>query len=184
VVRLIPILLVLATTTAHAGKKNPKVAKYTAAAAAGVSGAVTVAGFMTRPSGDVFNTPVLYTGLGMLFVTPSFGHFYAGQYLTLGMGVRAVATGVAIYAIRTQVRAVRCDEPGASHEPECQAFTEHAVPFLGLAAIAFVGGVWYDVLDAGDAAERHNKKHGFTTPVPVPTVMPGGAPGVTISGYF
>lgn len=152
--------------------------------AAGVAGAVTLAGFVTTKEGEAFNQPVLYTGVGLLMVTPSLGEFYAGQYLTYGMGVRALATGLAVYTLRSQVKAVRCDTVGASYDLACKSFTENAYPLLGLAAIAFVGGVWYDVLDAPDAADRYNASHGY---VVTPAALPGPqgmAPGLMLSGSF
>jgi hypothetical protein len=54
---------------------------------------------------------------------------------------------------------------------------------LGLAAIGFIGGVWYDALDADDAAERWNRKHGFSITPAVPTSN-GAAPGMTLTGVF
>lgn len=180
---LVPLMLVLACATAHA-EKDRKTATYLSAGAASVAGAVTLAGFLTTPEGEAFNTPVLYTGLGLLFIAPSAGEYYAGQYLTIGMGVRAAATGFAVWTLQSQTRAVRCDTIGASTALDCETFTENAYPFMGIAAIAFIGGVWYDVLDAGDAADRYNRKHSIMA---VPTVMPGPqglAPGLSISGAF
>lgn len=170
--------------TANAGPKNRNTAKIISGTSAGVAGAVTLAGFLTTPQGEAFNEPVLYTGVGMLAIAPSFGEFYAGQYLTIGMGIRAAATGLAFYTLNTQTRAVICDQVGASKDLDCESFTENAYPLLGISAIAFVGGVWYDVLDAGDAADRYNSKHGFTV---APTTLPGPqglAPGLVVSGQF
>lgn len=184
--RSLVVALVLLASVGHAdaGRKSRQTARVLSGAAAGVSGAVTMAGFLTRAEGDAFNQPLLFTGVGLLAVTPSLGEFYAGQYLTYGMGIRVLATGLAVYALETQTRAVRCDVPGASTEPNCEVFTENAYPLLGIAAIAFIGGVWYDVLDAGDAADRYNAKHGFAV---APTAMQGPqglAPGLMLGGTF
>jgi len=120
----------------------------------------------------------------MLAITPSGGEFYAGQYLTWGMGIRAVATGLAIWTLQTQTKKVVCDVPGANHDLNCESFTEHTYPLLGVAAIAFIGGVWYDVLDAGDAADRYNAHHGFTI-APAPMAGPQGTvPGLMLGGTF
>jgi hypothetical protein len=181
---LVVLVILLISTAADAGPRNRNTARVMSGTAAGVSGAITLAGFVTTPSGEPFNRPVLYTGLGMLMVTPSLGEFYAGQYLTWGMGVRAVATGFAIWTLQTQTEAVRCDEIGAPHEPTCNSFNDMAYPLLGIAGIAFIGGVWYDVLDAADAADRFNARHGYTV-VPVPLRGPNGmAPGLVLSGSF
>ena len=181
---VVTLCLLVLCATANAGPKDPKTAKLLSAVGASVSGAVVVAGFVSAPDSKRINPPVMYTGIGMLFVTPSLGEFYAGQYLTIGMGVRALAAGFAVYTLETQTKLATCDDALSSDEPPCEIFKESAYPLLGIAAIAFVGGVWYDTLDAGDAAERYNRKHGFTV---VPSVQPGPhgpAPGLVLSGWF
>ena len=183
---LIPVFVALglcATSTADAGPKNRKTATWLSAGSAGVSGAVVVAGFMTSPAGERFNAPVMYTGLGLLFVTPSAGQFYGGQYLNIGMGIRALSAGLAVYTLQTQTRLATCDTAHSSNEPPCEVFTEGAYPLLGIAAIGFIGGVWYDVFDAGDAVDKWNAEHGFTITPAVPTAS-GAAPGLTLSGTF
>jgi hypothetical protein len=170
--------------TAEAGPKSRDRARLMSGVAAAVSGGVTVSGFMFAEQGDAFNLPVLYTGIGLLSVTPSLGEFYAGQYLTIGMGVRAAAAGLAIYTLENYTRLAKCDSAPSSDPPECTILTEGAYPLLGIAAIAFIGGVWYDVLDASDAVDRYNTKHGFTA---TPTVLRGAqgfAPGLALTGYF
>lgn len=183
--RCLPLVVLLALLgTAEAGPKNRDTARILSGTAAAGAGVVTLAGFLTTPQGEPFNRPVLYTGIGMLMVAPSAGEFYAGQYLTLGMGIRAGATALALYTLSSQTRAVVCDEPGATRDMTCQQFTENAYPLLGVSAIAFIGGVWYDVLDAADSADRYNQKHGFTV---APTTLAGPqgiAPGFVLSGVF
>ena len=179
---LVAVFLVLACSTAHA-EKDPKTATILAASSAGVSGAVVVTGFMTAPAGKRINPPITYTGVGLLFVTPSLGHFYAGQYLTWGMGIRLAAAAVAVYALETQTSLAVCDDATSSMDPPCEIFSEGAYPLLGIAAIGFIGGVWYDVLDADDAVHRYNKKHGMSIVPGVPTAN-GPAPGLTLTGFF
>jgi hypothetical protein len=174
----------LLSATAHADAKDPRTAKILSGTAAAVSGAVVVSGFVTAKDGAPFNYPVLYTGIGLLAITPSLGEFYAGQYLTIGMGVRVAGAGIAIYTLENFTRLAKCPLAPPSDPPECEILEENAYPLLGIAAITFIGGVWYDVLDAGDAAERYNKKHGFTI---VPAVVPGPhgpTPGVLVGGTF
>lgn len=182
--RWVVTCLLLASVPAHAGPKDRQTARLLSGTAASVSGAVVLSGFVFAQDGKPFNVPVLYTGLGLLAVTPSLGELYAGQYVTIGMGVRAAATGLAVYTLRTQTRFATCDDALSSNEPPCEIFKELAYPLLGIAAIAFIGGVWYDVLDAPDAADRYNKRHGFA---PVPAVLPGPqgpAPGLMLGGTF
>ena len=182
--RIVLLALLLVSTAAYAGPRNRQTAKVMSGTGAAVAGAVTLAGFVTVPEGEAFNRPVLYTGVGMLFVTPSLGEFYSGQYLTWGMGVRALATGLAVWTLQTQTVAVRCEVIGAPQEPTCTSFNEKGYPLLGIAGIAFVGGVWYDVLDASDSADRFNARHGYSI-VPAPLRGPNGmAPGLVVSGNF
>jgi hypothetical protein len=168
--------------TAHAEKKR-QTATLLSAVSSGVSGGVVVAGFVPAPNSERINEPVLYTGIGLLFVTPSLGEIYAGQYLTWGMGIRLLASGLAVYTLNTQTKEATCDNATSSDAPKCEVFTEGAYPLLGIAAIAFIGGVWYDVLDAGDAADRYNAKHGLRVTPVVPTSS-GLAPGMSLSGSF
>ncbi|HEY5925913.1 MAG TPA: hypothetical protein VIV11_29700 [Kofleriaceae bacterium] len=179
---LAALLVVLASTTAHA-EKDPKTATILSASAAGVSGAVAVAGFMTAPAGNRINPPLTYTGLGLLFVTPSLGEFYAGQYLTWGMGIRLAASALAVYALETQTKLAVCDGAMSSNDPKCEVFSEGAYPLLAIAGVGFVGGIWYDVLDADDAVHRYNRKHGVSVVPGVPTTH-GPAPGLTLTGSF
>lgn len=179
---LVAATLVVLCATAHA-EKDRKTAVVLSAAGASVSGAVVLAGFLTARDAERINPPVMYTGLGLLFVTPSLGEFYAGEYITLGMGVRALATGLAVYTLDSQTRLATCDNASSSTAPKCEVFTENAYPLLGVAAIAFVGGVWYDVLDAGDAVDRHNAAFGLSVTPAVPTAS-GLAPGLSLSGRF
>jgi hypothetical protein len=179
---LVTVMLVLTCATAQADKKR-KTATILSTAGASVSGAVVLAGFMTAPDSKRINPPVMYTGIGMLFVTPSLGEFYAEQYLTIGMGIRAASALLAVYTLETQTKLATCDTAHSSTEPPCEIFKEAAYPMLGLAAIGFIGGVWYDALDADDAVDRYNRKHGFKITPGVPTTS-GAAPGLTISGSF
>jgi hypothetical protein len=179
---LVMCLLLGSYSTAHA-EKNPRTATILSVSSASVSGAVVLAGFMTAPAGQRVNAPVMYTGVGLLFVTPSLGQFYAGQYLTWGMGVRLAAAGLAVYTLETQTSLAVCDNAMSSNDPPCEVFSEGAYPLLGIAAIGFIGGVFYDALDADDAVHRYNKKHGYTITPGVPTTS-GAAPGLTLSGWF
>jgi len=55
---------------------------------------------------------------------------------------------------------------------------------LGIAGIAFIGGMAYDVGDAAPAVDRYNASHGFVV-VPTAVSTPTGpAPGVSVSGVW
>lgn len=179
------LTFVVSSSLADARPKNRQVARIAAGTASSVSGAVVLSGFLFARDSLPFNKPLLYSGIGLLSVTPSVGQFYAGQLLTVGMGVRAAAAAFAVYTLATQTREATCQDALSSNE-KCETFEENAYPMLGLAAIAFVGGVWYDVLDAGDAVDRYNRRHGFTV-APAPVVLRGRdgvIPGLALSGAF
>lgn len=181
---VIAAVLVLFCATAQAGPKKRNTARLLSGVSAGVSGGVVLAGFLFAPDAKRINQPVMLTGLGLLFVTPSLGEMYSEQYLTWGMAVRGAAAALAVYTLETQTEIVTCDTAHSSTE-KCEAFSESAYPMLGIAAIAFIGGVWYDTLDAGDAADRYNREHGFTlAPSVVPTASGGMAPGMVLGGRF
>lgn len=176
--RRVVLLLILFCATAHA-EKDRRLAQGLSGGGAAVSGAVVLAGFLTAPNAEPINQPVMYTGLGLLFVTPSLGHFYSGQYLTWGMGIRAVATGLAVYTLESQTKLVQCDDAKSSNDPPCKTLGDNAIPLLGVAAIAFIGGVWWDTLDAGDAADRYNRDHGVTIQPSVQTTAQSVSAGIT-----
>lgn len=179
---LVLLCLLLVSATAHA-EKSRRTAQILSSGGASISGAVVLAGFVSAPDGKRINEPVMYTGLGMLFVTPSLGQFYAEQYLTIGMGVRAIAAGFAVYTLETQTKLATCDSALSSDAPKCEIFKEAAYPLLGLAAIGFIGGVWYDALDADDAVDRFNQRHNLSLTPGIPTAS-GVAPGLSLAGTF
>ncbi len=177
--RALALLLIL-STTAHA-EKSKKTAQALSVGGASVAGAVVLTGFMIAPKGHPFEPAVTYTGLGLSVITPSLGEFYAGEWFTPGLAVRVGAVGLATYALGRQVTAT-CDNATMSGQT-CKQLEPNSVALLGVAAIAFVGGVWYDTLDAGDAVDRYNARHAQAAPTILPTPS-GPAPGVMLVGYF
>jgi len=177
------VSLGVSVPAAHAQPKSRTTAQLLSGVGASVSGAVVIAGFVSAPDSKRINEPVMYTGIGLLFVTPSLGEMYAGEYVTVGMGVRALATGLALYTLQTQTTLATCDTALSSMEPPCEIFKESAYPMLGIAALGFIGGVWYDALDADDAVDRYNRRHGFAVTPAVQTAS-GPAPGLTLGGFF
>ena len=169
--------------TAHAGPKDPQTARLASGITSAAAGAVTLGGFVFAPDSKPFNKPLLYTGVGMLFIGPSAGEFYAGQYLTWGMGIRAAGAGLAIWTLQNETKVITCDDASTSDE-KCEGFTDIAAPILGVAAIIFIGGVWYDVLDAKDAAERYNRKNGFSVTPTALAAPHGTVPGLAFGGTF
>src|SRR5687768_575591 len=79
---LLTLSLVVASTSLAHAEKSRQTAQLLSGVGASVSGGVVIGGFMFARDGKRINEPVMYTGIGMLFVTPSLGEFYAGQYVT------------------------------------------------------------------------------------------------------
>ncbi|MFT3694551.1 MAG: hypothetical protein QM831_15490 [Kofleriaceae bacterium] len=178
------LAILLLTATAHADDAQPKnetTAQVMAGVGVGVSSALILAGFIAQDSTYPYNRPLMYAGLGTALITPSLGHFYAGEYVTIGMAARAVGIGLATYGLTHYVQSTTCQLGG---ETDCHKLDSGAIPFLGLAAIAFVGGMAYDVNDAGDAVKRYNTRHFAVTPTVVPTTNGGPAPGISFIGSW
>lgn len=173
--RKVALFLLLACAVAHADDKSPETAKYLSGGGAAVSGAVLLTSFLTAPKGEVFNDPLLYTGLAMSAVAPSLGEYYAGEWFTPGMAIRIASAGLAVYAVRNEEETVTCDIATMSGQT-CRQLKGAGVAMIGLAAIGFIGGMWYDALDAGDAVNRWRARHGIM-------VAPTGN-GVALAGYF
>ena len=165
-VTALAIVMALAAT-AEAGPKRRQTAQLLAGVGAGVSGLLMVTSFFTADRNGDVNEPMFYTGLASSLITPSLGHFYAGEYLTWGMAARAVGVGLGVYAIAAQNETVTCAMPNPNG-PTCQQISSTGVALLIIAGVAYVGGAAYDVLDAPDAVDRWNRKHGI---VLTPTAM-------------
>jgi hypothetical protein len=166
--RALAVAALLATTGVHAEPhmKSRTRAQTLSAIGAGVSGAIVLTSVFTGSSLGTVNMPLLYTGLGVSVLAPSAGEWYAGEWLTWGMGVRAIAGATAIVVTQTQTQTQTCAASGLP----CTSLSGGGVALLGIIAIAYVGGMAYDVIDAGDAVDRYNRAHGFTFDV-TPTVM-------------
>jgi len=166
--------LALVASPAHAEKKK-KTAIALTAAGTGFSGGLVLASFLVHPQAGEANKPLLYTGLGTSVVTPSLGHFYAGRYLTIGMGIRAAALGLAAYGI-SQNQDQPCDIDPTEN---CPTLTGRGFTVLALATIAYIGGVAYDVRTTPDSVEHYNRYH--VQLMPLATHNSGG---LAIGGRF
>jgi len=171
------LLVLLAASPAHA-EKSETTAFALAATGTGVSTALVLAAFLVDAEDANTNGPLLYAGIGTFLITPSLGHLYANQWLTIGMGIRATAGAIALYGLsRTE------DQPCATRPGEnCPSVTGGGLTLVSLAAIAYIAGIAFDVRDAKDAARRYNKRTGATATL-APTAMPHGG-GLSLVGQF
>ncbi|MGE0870392.1 MAG: hypothetical protein AB7P03_17645 [Kofleriaceae bacterium] len=187
--RSIPVVVVLAVALAVVparaeGERNPTTGKVLSGVGAGVSSALLVSSFLFGDRyGSSYNEPLFYSGLASSVITPSLGQWYGGQWVTIGMGVRAGAAGLATFAVFVKSDEVRCNN--TEQYATCKSLSGAAVALLGVAAIAYIGGAAYDVITAPDAVERYNKRRrGLAlSPTVIPTSTTPTA-GLMLSGAF
>jgi len=175
------LVLALAVPAAHAERKKLVTAQAISGVGTGVSGALFLSAFLLSKSrdGDV-SLPLVLSGLGSLVVTPALGHWYAGRYLTPGLGVRAAAGLFATWGVLHYSQTERCD---TFVYKECTGLKREAIIVLGISAIAFVGGAAYDFKTLPDSVERHNARFSVTPTLLPTTAGPPGA-GLVLSGLF
>jgi hypothetical protein len=170
-------LLLAAVSPAHADKSE-RTATILSATGAGVSSGLVLASFLVKPEDGEVYMPTLYVGLGTSIVTPSLGQLYSEQWVTIGMGIRAAAAGLALYGLTRDQ-----DQPCiVDPQDNCPTLTGTGFTLIAIAAIAYIGGVAYDVRDSDDAARRYNKRRKTSTAF-APTAMPGGG-GFAVVGSF
>ncbi len=158
---------------ADADVHRRKVATALSAIGVGVSSGIVVTSFFVGPLGHVDMT-VLDVGLATSIVTPSLGEFYAHQVFTIGEALRVAGAALALVGVN-QTESVSCEN---GFTTGCTTITGAGVALLGIGAIAFIGGAAYDVLDAGDAVDRHDLRVSV-----VPMAVPAGG-GVAIAGRW
>jgi hypothetical protein len=166
---------VLAASPAHA-EKNKKVASALAGTGTGIASALILSSFLIHPQDEQVYLPTFYSGIGLSIFAPSLGHFYAGRYFTVGMAIRGTAAAVAAIGI-AQKQDQKC--VGNDSIPNCPTVTANGLVLVSLAAIAYIGGVAYDVRDAPNAVEHYNKMHVSV----IPKLMPHGG-GLALTGSF
>lgn len=169
------VLCAFASAPAHAEKRK-KVASALAGTGTGVASALILTSFLVHPENEQVYLPTFYAGIGLSVFAPSLGHFYAGRYFTLGMAIRGASAAVAAIGI-AQKQDQRCI--GDDTVRNCPTVTATGMVLVSLAAIAYIGGVSYDVRDAPNAVEQYNKHHASL----FPTVMPHGG-GLALTGSW
>jgi hypothetical protein len=109
----------------------------------------------------------------VMVVVPSFGHWYANEPFSLGLGIRVVSGAAFAFALE---RSRHC---GAG----CSGGNN------GIAAGALAGlavGMIYDIATAPSAAESYNQRHGLRLTM-APTLLParsGPGYGLALQGTF
>jgi hypothetical protein len=108
-----------------------------------------------------------------LLVGPSFGHWYAGRYITGGLLVRGGGTVLMFAGVAQALGNIDCEERCGSDGA--------ALAVAG--AVLFVGGTLYDIATAGGAAHKWNEKHLNMGPTAVSSAS-GPVPGFAVAGSF
>ncbi len=178
--RRLVLALMLVCSVAHADEKKRTTAQAMAGVGTGVSAALVIASFAFADARNPVNEPLLFTGLATSLVTPSLGQWYAGEYLTLGMGVRALAVGTAVFAVEHEQRTQMC----TGSFDQCKVLQQNGVVMLEIAGIAYIGGAVWDLMDASDAVDRYNRRHGiFVSPTALASPS-GVTPGLVVGGSW
>lgn len=181
---LVVAMVAVLGTAAEAGVKRRQTAQLLAGVGTGLSGALIISSVVFAPNYGQINEPLLYTGLVTSVFTPSLGNWYAGEYLTWGMAVRGGAAALGVYALAAQYETVTCANASSSTQ-QCKQIQSTGIALLIVAAIAYVGGSAYDVLDASDAVDRYNSRHGIQlTPTAMRGVNGAPTPGLAVVGRF
>jgi hypothetical protein len=178
VLGLAVVLVISATAVAGAEPAaSPPRKNRNLALALGVAGTV-VPFAMTIPSVDhpsTFTNDLAIAGAVMVVATPSAGMWYAGEYFSVGTGLR-LAGGALVGASLYEASRDRCDNCG---------FVNPLV-FLGaLTGAAMIGtGAVLDILRSGGAADRWNARHNAFEVMPAPMRVGTGGYGFGATGRF
>jgi len=119
---------------------------------------------------------LVVAGLLSSAITPSIGEWYAGEYLTWGMGIRAAGASMAIVGFAEAFCFDDCQ--GKNQSPGEALFA--------IGAIGYGAGMIYDIVHAPAAAKKHNDRQRaklMVTPAAYPTST-GPVPGVMVGGSF
>jgi hypothetical protein len=109
---------------------------------------------------------LMLIGAASSLITPSIGEFYAGRYLTTGMGIRAASAAL--------IWASAANSQGSSN----------ALVVTGM--LGYATGVVWDIVDAGHAANDYNRRHAINVTVsPTVITQPSGPViGMGLGGSF
>jgi len=168
------IAMLLVSSIAAAKPRKLQTAYAASGIGTGVSVALIAGAFAFPPhSGDVYY-PMLWTGLGTSVITPSLGNWYAGKWLTVGMGIRVATSAFAAYVVATKRQDHQC--PDSSVPKTCTEITNTGITMLGIAGLVFVGGAAFDFHSIPDDVGEYNRKHAFRwAPVLTPSPTGNGA---------
>jgi len=174
----------------HDQRKDPDTAVWWSAggtiATAGVFAVGAVVYLTTDSNADhpvrILKVPLHNWGNGLMAFgafastfAPSFGEYYAHEFWTRGMTLRLVGGVVAGIGAATQNF---CVDPADFDCPN-RNNNGGSDTLIVVGALAYAGGIAYDIVHARDAARSYNRSHGGRAT----TVFPTAVRGTTSMGY-
>lgn len=176
---VLAIALVLGSVThVHAddgdNTKNPAAAFGMSFGGTLASGALIALSYDLHSGGEP-NNALLYAGVAGLALMPSAGHWYAHDYVSMGLLIRAggVAGAALLFAASPCVRG---DSP---YEACTNISGGQQVALIGGAASFLIGTLW-DIGTAPGAASRYNEK----LQISLVPVVSRGSYGLALGGRF
>lgn len=193
--RLVAAVVVLALSSTAAAQApgqtaavTPSVSEKDPGAAVLISIGATVGGFVlvgaSKGEGGLFGL-----GLGVMYVGPSTGQWYAGRVGGIGLATRALGAGL-LYTALTKYSTEGNDCLGYTDQQCADAeaqwrHDEKVAEILGWTGIGlWVGSTLFDFVMAHQAANAWNREHQLAV---TPTVIPaagGPTPGLTLQLTF
>ncbi|MGE5183342.1 MAG: hypothetical protein ACM31C_14830 [Acidobacteriota bacterium] len=124
---------------------------------------------------------IAWVGVASLPLAPSFGHWYAGDYLTPGLGLRALGIGLFVGGAANYTLRIDCADLDCP--PAKDNTLGGTLMLLGL--VSYTTGWFYDVATAGRAAREYNRGHSRLSIAP--TAIRGASAtsyGLVVGGSF
>lgn len=114
--------------------------------------------------------------LAAAVIAPTFGHVYAGDYLSPGLGLRVAGAGLLALGVYDWSLPYHTSSPTLEFSP--------VGGWLILGGIAaFTTGTIYDIATSRREARRYNREHAMVVPMPMAT-PDGPAAGMGLAGRF
>jgi len=120
------------------------------------------------------NDALVAAGLVSALLAPSAGEIYAGELLTVGMGIRAVGIGALIGGYEVFMN---CNWSCSREDSNL------LIALLTTSIVGYGAGAVYDIVTAQAAVERHNQRIQLQI-APMVSTPSGPAAGLSLGGSF
>jgi hypothetical protein len=136
----------------------------------------------TRRAGE----GLMIAGAVSTVITPSLGDWYAGEYFTTGVKLRAAGLGIGLVGLGYYYGSEKSCSPSLFGSAACEGGTPPDARGASMVWVVggalYLSGIVYDVVHAPTAADRANE-HFQVMPAVIPT-QHGVVSGVGIGGKF